>query len=184
MQRRTLQPRRMPNAAPSGRASEHPLTALAAWCYTSACCRHKLALENVLDAQFGLLRLWLLSRKFSFFPLDALPEGLVTGFHSQRGMVLSAEICSWHSTSDYCISRYLCLCGRGRLAGEAVRGRVEVALEAMGGLLAAVRLPAHALGPLLRACAQALTVDGLHVLQVKAVGARPPLTGRRGGSLH
>ncbi|KAK9845361.1 hypothetical protein WJX81_004388 [Elliptochloris bilobata] len=59
---------------------------------------------------------------------------------------------------------------RGRPAVEAVRGRVEVALEALGGLLAAVRLPAHALGPLLRASAQALTVDGLDVLQVKAVG--------------
>ena len=54
---------------------------------------------------------------------------------------------------------------------------MEVALEALGGLLAAVRLPAHALGPLLRACAQALTVDGLHVLQVKAVGARLPFAG-------
>ena len=69
----------------------------------------------------------------------------------------------------------MCLRGRGRLAGEAVRGRVEVALEALVGLLKAVRLPAHALGPLLRACAQALTVDGLHVLQVKAVGAHTVL---------
>lgn len=77
----------------------------------------------------------------------------------------------------HCISRRMCVCGRGRLAAEAVRGRVEVALEALGGLLAAVRLPAHALGPLLRACAQALTVDGLHVLQVKAVGARTPFAG-------
>jgi len=61
--------------------------------------------------------------------------------------------------------------GRGRTAAEAVRGRVEAALDALGGLLAAVPLPAHVLGPLLRAAAQALTVEGLPVLQVKAVGA-------------
>ncbi len=60
-----------------------------------------------------------------------------------------------------------------RAAVEAVRGRVEVALEVLSGLLAAVRLPAHALGPLLRASAQALTIDGLPVLQVKAVGVCP-----------
>ena len=58
---------------------------------------------------------------------------------------------------------------------DALAGRLTVALELLGQLLAAVQLQASTVLPLLRTINQTLTVQGLELLQVKAIGR--PLIG-------
>ena len=57
----------------------------------------------------------------------------------------------------------------------ALAGRLTVALELLAQLLAAVQLQASIVLPLLRTISQTLTVQGLELLQVKAIGR--PVTG-------
>ena len=57
----------------------------------------------------------------------------------------------------------------------ALAGRLTVALELLAQLLAAVQLQASTVLPLLRTISQTLTVQGLELLQVKAIGK--PLNG-------
>ena len=56
----------------------------------------------------------------------------------------------------------------------ALAGRLTVALELLAQLLAAVQLQPSTMLPLLRTISQTLTVQGLELLQVKAIGT--PLT--------
>ena len=49
-------------------------------------------------------------------------------------------------------------------------GRLTVALELLAQLLGAVQLQASIVLPMLRTAAQTLTVQGLEMLQVKAIG--------------
>ena len=49
-------------------------------------------------------------------------------------------------------------------------GRLTVALELLAQLLGAVQLQASIVLPMLRTTAQTLTVRGLEMLQVKAIG--------------
>ena len=57
----------------------------------------------------------------------------------------------------------------------ALAGRLTVALELLAQLLAAVQLQASTVLPLLRTISQTLTVQGLEMLQVKAIGRPPPV---------
>jgi len=55
---------------------------------------------------------------------------------------------------------------------EVLAGRLESVLELLGKLLGVVQLQASMVLPLLRTALQILTVKDLHLLQIKAVGAR------------
>ena len=53
---------------------------------------------------------------------------------------------------------------------DALAGRLTVALELLAQLLGAVQLQPNLVLPLLRTVSQVLTVQGLSMLQVKAIG--------------
>jgi hypothetical protein len=52
-------------------------------------------------------------------------------------------------------------------------GRLESVLELLGKLLGVVQLQPNMVLPLLRTACQILTVEDLHVLQIKSVGVHP-----------
>lgn len=56
---------------------------------------------------------------------------------------------------------------------DALAGRLTVALELLAQLLGAVQLQPSIVIPLLRTVSQVLTVQGLNLLQVKALGVAP-----------
>ena len=60
-------------------------------------------------------------------------------------------------------------------AASALASRLEGALELLGQLIGTFRPPASVLLPVLRVAGQALTVQGLHLLQHKAAGVPRPL---------
>jgi hypothetical protein len=66
-------------------------------------------------------------------------------------------------------------------SSRAVLGKLELALQLVGEVMGRVRLDSTILVPLLRAAAQAMTVEGPEVLQVKAAGTTRSSRGPLGG---
>lgn len=58
-------------------------------------------------------------------------------------------------------------------AAASLLGRMQAALQMLAQLLGCVRLQGNSLLPMLRVACQTLTVQGLEVLQLAAVGVLP-----------
>jgi len=63
------------------------------------------------------------------------------------------------------------VCHRTNSDVSALTGRIDAALELLGSLLGVVQIQPNLVLPLLRTAGQVLTVEGVSMLHIKAIGA-------------